>query len=85
MPSEMADEMVAMGQMLQDDAGSEGDGARQMLKQMYGQAEVVSSEHVGDEFHFRLRVPMPEMPEMPQVPGTGTSGNSRDAGDGETC
>ena len=39
------------------------------MLQMYGRAEVVSSEHVGDEFHFRLRVPTPEMPEMPPVPG----------------
>ena len=38
------------------------------MLQMYGRAEVVSSEHVGDEFHFRLRVPMPEMPEMPEMP-----------------
>ena len=38
------------------------------MLQMYGRAEVVSSEHVGDEFHFRLRVPMPEMPEMPDIP-----------------
>ena len=65
-PSEMADEMVA--DMLETAAKM----MRPALKQMYGQAEVVSSEHVGDEFHFRLRVPipeMPEMPEMPQVPG----------------
>ena len=63
LPSEMADEMVA--DMLQ----TAEKVMRPALKQMYGQAEVVSSEHVGDEFHFRLRVPMPEMPEMPQVPG----------------
>ena len=30
----------------------------QMLKQMLGQAEIVKSEYVGDEFHFRLRVPL---------------------------
>ena len=40
-----------------------------IFSQMYGQVEVVSSEYVGDEFHFRLRIPMPEMPEIPQVPG----------------
>ena len=40
-----------------------------MFSQMYGQAEVVSSEYVGEEFHFQLRIPMPELPEMPQVPG----------------
>ena len=66
LPAEMADEMVA--DMLQTAKKM----MRPALKQMYGQAEVVSSEHVGDEFHFRLRVPMPEMPDMseiPQVPG----------------
>ena len=54
---------------------------------MVGQAEVVSSEHVGDEFHFRLRTRMPEMllekaeisqvpgldiPEMPEMPDSAT-------------
>lgn len=37
----------------------------QMLKQMLGQAEIVKSEYVGDEYHFRVRVPPPEIP----VPG----------------
>ena len=62
LPSERADEMVA--DMLQTAKKM----MRPTLKQMYSQAEVVSSEHVGDEFHFRLRVPMPEMPEMPEIP-----------------
>ena len=63
LPAEKADEMVA--DMLQT--------AKKMMrptfKQTYGQAEVVSSEHVGDEFHFRLRIPMPKLPEIPPVPG----------------
>ncbi len=66
LPAEMADEMVA------DMLRTAKEMMRPALKQMYGQAEVMSSEHVGDEFHFRLRVPMPEMPDMseiPQVPG----------------
>lgn len=63
LPAEMADEMVA--DMLQ----TAKQMMRPVLKQMYGQAEVTSSEHVGDEFHFRLRVPMPDMPEITQVPG----------------
>lgn len=42
---------------------------REMFSQMYGQVEVVSSEYVGDEFHFQTRTPMPVLPEMPQVPG----------------
>ena len=34
------------------------------------QAEVVSSEYVGDEFHFRLRTPAPEMPDISSDQGT---------------
>ena len=60
---EMVDEMIQMAKKMM----------RPALKQMYGQAEVVSSERVGDEFHFRLRALMPEMllemAEIPQVPG----------------
>ncbi len=66
----MVDEMIQMAKKT----------LRPALKQMYGQAEVVSSEHVGDEFHFRLRAGLPEMlletaetllemPEIQQVPG----------------
>ena len=45
-----------------------------ILKQMFGSAEVVSSEHVGDEFHFRIRMWEPEIQEvlgaeMPEIPG----------------
>ena len=74
---EMVDEMIQMAKKMM----------RPALKQMYGQAEVVSSERVGDEFHFRLRALMPEMllemaeipqvpgldiPEMPEIPDSGT-------------
>ena len=66
----MVDEMIQMAKKM----------LRPALKQMYDHAEVVSSEHVGDEFHFRLRTLMPEMlleraetllemPEISQVPG----------------
>ena len=34
----------------------------QMLKQMLSQAEIVQSEYVGDEYHFRVRVPPSEIP-----------------------
>ena len=37
-----------------------------MLK-MYNQAEIVSSEYVDDEFHFRVRMPTLEIPKMPDV------------------
>ena len=34
------------------------------IRETISQAEVVSSEYVGDEFHFRLRTPAPEMPNI---------------------
>ena len=37
------------------------------LKQRNAQAEIASSEHVGDEFHFRIRLPVPKMREIPGV------------------
>ena len=63
MPADMADEMLPMfREMMQP-----------MLKQVFGQVEIVSSEHVGDEFHFQIRIPSPEVPgasgfEMPKIP-----------------
>ena len=67
LPADKADEMVdEMLQMMRE-------MMQPMLKQMLGQAEVASSEHVGDEFHFRIRIPSPEIPgasgfEMPKIP-----------------
>lgn len=40
-------------------------GLLPILKQMFGSAEVVSSEHVGDELHFQIRMWEPEIPEVP--------------------
>ena len=37
------------------------------LKQRNAQAEITSSEHVGDEFHFRIRIPVPKMRKIPGV------------------
>ena len=37
------------------------------MRKMVGQTEVVSSEYVGDEFHFRLRTPRPEIPGIPSA------------------
>ena len=37
------------------------------VRKMYSQTEIVSSEYVGDEFHFHLRMPGLEIPEMPDV------------------
>ena len=37
---------------------------RESIRETISQAEVMSSEYVGDEFHFRLRTPAPEMPNI---------------------
>ena len=37
---------------------------RPQIRQMLSQMEVLSSEYVGDEFHFRLRMPMAQPPEV---------------------
>ena len=37
------------------------------LKRRNAQAEIASSEHVGDEFHFRIRIPVPKGREIPGV------------------
>ena len=41
---------------------------RTMIQEMYGQTVIVSSGYVDDEFHFKLRTPMPPMPPMPELP-----------------
>ena len=47
------------------------------IKQRNAQAEIASSEHVGDEFHFRIRLQVPKMRktpgiEMPELPDSVT-------------
>ena len=72
MPEGMSEEIVDMGIQMMLETMQDPEmlaRARGVFSQMYGQAEVVSSEYVGDEFHFRLRIPMPEMPGIPRVPG----------------
>ena len=72
MPEGMSEEMVDKGIQMMLETMQDPEmiaRVRGVFSQMYGQVEVVSSEYVGDEFHFRLRIPMPEMPEMPRVPG----------------
>ena len=39
-------------------------GFEHMLK-TFSQADIANSKHVGDEFHFQLRMPAMELPEMP--------------------
>ena len=34
------------------------------MSELKSQAEVVTSEYIGDEFHFRLRMPAPEIPDI---------------------
>ena len=45
----------------------QGPEVRAKMQEMYGRTEIVSSGYVGDEFHFKLRTPMPEMPELPEM------------------
>ncbi|MDE0043715.1 MAG: RNA polymerase sigma factor [Candidatus Poribacteria bacterium] len=45
----------------------QGPEVRAMMQEMYGRTEIVSSGYVGEEFHFKLRTPMPEMPELPDM------------------
>ena len=41
-----------------------------IMQLIYSQVEIVSSEYVGDEFHFQLRIPMPkiEIPDISEIP-----------------
>ena len=45
----------------------QGSEVRVMMQEWFGRTEIVSSGYVGDEFHFKLRTPMPEMPELPDM------------------
>ena len=70
LPAEKADEMV------DDLIQTTKEGMLPVLKQMLSSAEVVSSEYVGDELHFQIRISSPEIPgasglgipEMPKMP-----------------
>jgi RNA polymerase sigma-70 factor (ECF subfamily) len=70
LPPEQADEMV------DDLIQTATEGMLPVLKQMLSSAEVVSSEYVGDELHFQVRISSPEIPgasglgipEMPKMP-----------------
>ena len=41
---------------------------QETMREMTSQVEVLNSEYVGNEFHFQLRMPMPELPEIPDLP-----------------
>lgn len=70
LPAEQAAEMV------DDLIQTVKEGMLPALKQMFSSAEVVSSEYIGDELHFQVRVSSPEIPgasdlgipEMPKMP-----------------
>ena len=70
LPPEQADEMV------DDLIQTAKEGMLPVLKQMLSSAEIVSSEYVGNELHFQVRVSSPEIPgasglgipEMPKMP-----------------
>ena len=48
----------------ESDFGDVPEDMRTQISQMLSQMEVLSSKYVGDEFHFRLRVPMAPRPEV---------------------
>ena len=48
----------------ESDFGDVPEDMRTQISQMLSQMEVLSSQYVGDEFHFRLRVPMAPRPEV---------------------
>ena len=48
----------------ESDFGDMPEGVRTQISQMFSQMKILSSEHVGDEFHFRLKVPGANPPEL---------------------
>ena len=68
-PEEVVDIMPdGTVQMMEDSMGDPM--VQEGLRSIYSQLTVVSSEYVGDEFHFKLRIPMPkiEMPDISEMP-----------------
>ena len=63
--SELSEEMAGfMIQMMK------GMAQNPIVQLIYSQVEIVSSEFVGDEFHFQLRIPIPmiEIPDISEIP-----------------
>ena len=46
----------------------------ELFREMQSKSSVVSSEYVGDEFHFLLRMPAPPAPRIPKIPDDGERG-----------
>lgn len=59
---EMINEALAMYREI-----IQGSEIRAGMQEMLGRAAIVSSGYVGNEFHFKLRTPIPEMPELPDM------------------
>ena len=75
LPSGMSEEMVDKTvefahEVMHDPKHQERrrETAQETMREMTSRVEIVNSEYVGDEFHFQLRMPMPELPEMPELP-----------------
>ena len=62
----MSEEEISNGMAMAREI-MQGPEVRAKMQEMYGQTEIVSSGYVGDEFHFKLRTPMPEMPDMSEL------------------
>ena len=74
MPEGMSEEMIdnvrqTMLESLQNPPIQEIQETQEMMQVIFSQTEIVSSEYVENEFHFHVRIPMPEVPELPELLG----------------
>lgn len=72
-PEGMSEEMANGAIQILDEIVN-GPLMQEMLRSMYNQVEVVSSQHVGDEFHFQFnrllpKIDMPDLSDLPEIPG----------------
>ena len=72
LPAEKANDMA--NKMIQ----TTKEMARPTLRRTFSQADITSSKYVDDEFHFQMKIPLPEMPdvpgmEVPEMPNSLTS------------
>jgi len=72
-PEGMSEEMANGAIQILDEIVN-GPWMQEMLRSMYNQVEVVSSQHVGDEFHFQFKrllpkIDMPDLSDLPEIPG----------------
>ncbi len=71
LPEGISEEIVNDGMAMYQEI-IRGPETRAAMQELFGRTVIVSSGYVGDEFHFKLRTPMPEMPELPgmsELPG----------------